>query len=319
MSRVRGSLDIARPVEVVFDAVADQRNEPSYNPTMTAATKVTDGPIGVGTRFEATVMSRGTPQPVTIEYTGFERPHRIDSHSAMAGATVQGHVQCDPDTGRHPLLLGLDGHADRPGQVRRPAGRPDRATPGTNHLDRPQEVPRGHLDPPNARVAVTPGARSRQIVGGADRCERTRQLRDAHMEGEVVEKIAWLVLGGVTFVAALRAGSSPRAMYVGRAALGVLFIVFGALVNAIYLIAQPQYYATFAEASPFPFVTDTWNTLVLPHETFFITVLIIFEAAMGVLILSGGRWTQFGLIGLIGFHVGQLAFGGVSGPGRRSC
>ena len=96
MSRVRGSLEIARPVEVVFDVVADQRNEPSYNPTMTAATKVTDGPIGVGTRFEATVMSRGTPRPVTIEYTSFERPHRIDSRSVMDGATVLGHVQCDP-------------------------------------------------------------------------------------------------------------------------------------------------------------------------------------------------------------------------------
>ena len=126
-----------------------------------------------------------------------------------------------------------------------------------------------------------------------------------------MEKIAWLVLGGVTFVAALRAGSSLRAMYVGRAALGLLFIVFGALVNAIYLIAQPDYYTTFADASPFPFVTDTWNTLVLPHQNLFITLLIIFEAAMGVLILSGGRRTPVGLIGLIGFHVGQLAFGGV--------
>lgn len=96
MSPVRGSLDIARPVEVVFDAVADQRNEPSYNPTMTAVTKVTDGPIGVGTRFEATVLSRGTPHTVTIEYTGFERPVRISSHSVMDGATVRGHVQCDP-------------------------------------------------------------------------------------------------------------------------------------------------------------------------------------------------------------------------------
>ena len=129
-----------------------------------------------------------------------------------------------------------------------------------------------------------------------------------------MEKIAWLVLGGVTFVAALRAGSSPRAMYVGRAALGVLFIVFGAMVNAIYLIAQPEYYASFADASPFPFVTDTWNTLVLPHQNFFITALIIFEATMGVLILSGGRRTQLGLVGLIGFHVGQLAFGGVLWP-----
>ena len=96
MSRVRGSLDIARPVEVVFDAVADQRHEPRYNPHMTTSTKVTEGPIGVGTQFAATVMTRGTPQPVTTEYTGFERPHRIDSRSAMTGATVDGHIQCDP-------------------------------------------------------------------------------------------------------------------------------------------------------------------------------------------------------------------------------
>ncbi|HYN29162.1 MAG TPA: SRPBCC family protein [Dermatophilaceae bacterium] len=96
MSRVRGSLEIARPVEIVFDVVADQRNEPSYNPTMTESTKVTPGPVGAGTRFDATVMSRGTPLRVTIEYTSFERPHRIDSSSVMGGATMQGHVQCDP-------------------------------------------------------------------------------------------------------------------------------------------------------------------------------------------------------------------------------
>ena len=96
MSRVRGSLDIARPVEMVFDVVADQRNEPSYNPHMTAATKTSDGPIGNGTRFEAAVLSRGKARPVIIEYTSFEPPHRIDSRSVMADATVEGHLQCDP-------------------------------------------------------------------------------------------------------------------------------------------------------------------------------------------------------------------------------
>jgi hypothetical protein len=45
MSRVRGSLDIARPVDEVFDFVADQRNEPSYNPNMTASTKLTTAPL----------------------------------------------------------------------------------------------------------------------------------------------------------------------------------------------------------------------------------------------------------------------------------
>ena len=126
-----------------------------------------------------------------------------------------------------------------------------------------------------------------------------------------MERIMWLVLGGTALVAALRAGHSPRAMQVGRWALGVLFIVFGAAVNAIYLAADTGYYDDFADPSPFSFVRDTWESLVLPHQWFFISLLIVAEATAGVLVLSGGRWTQIGLMALIGFHVGQLAFGGV--------
>ena len=46
MSRVRGPWRSPDPVEGVFDAVADQRNEPSSNPTMTAATTVSTGRSG---------------------------------------------------------------------------------------------------------------------------------------------------------------------------------------------------------------------------------------------------------------------------------
>lgn len=99
MSRVRGTLDIARPVEDVFDFVADQRNEPSYNPKMTASAMLTDGPIGVGTRFAATVLSRGKPLLVTIDVTGFDRPRRISSRSVMPGATVEGHLKFEPMPG----------------------------------------------------------------------------------------------------------------------------------------------------------------------------------------------------------------------------
>lgn len=129
-----------------------------------------------------------------------------------------------------------------------------------------------------------------------------------------MEKIMWLVLGGTAFVAAVRAAKSRRAMYVGRAAVGVLFIAFGALVNAVYLAMDNGYYDDFADASPFPFVKDTWNSLVVPNLGLFITLLIVFEATVGVLVLRGGRWTQIGLVGLIGFHIGQLAFGGVLWP-----
>ena len=51
-------------------------------------------------------------------------------------------------------------------------------------------------------------------------------------------------------------------------------------------------YSTFADASPIPFVTETRSSLVLPHLGFFIMVLIIFEATMGVQVLCGGRWTR---------------------------
>ena len=103
-------------------------------------------------------------------------------------------------------------------------------------------------------------------------------------------------------------------MRLARAALGLLFIAFGALVNAVYLAIGNDYYADFADASPFPFLRDTWHSLVLPNQGVFITLLIVFEAAAGVLVLSGGRWTQAGLLALIGFHLGQLAFGGVLWP-----
>ena len=121
----------------------------------------------------------------------------------------------------------------------------------------------------------------------------------------------WLVLGGVAFVAALQAGRSVRAMRVGRWALAVLMIAFGAVVNAAYLVLSPGYYSSFADASPFPFVRDTWESLVLPHQGFFIGLLIVAEATAGVFLLCGGRWTQIALVALIGFHIGQLAFGGV--------
>lgn len=126
-----------------------------------------------------------------------------------------------------------------------------------------------------------------------------------------MEKIMWLVLGGVAFVAALRAGRSPRAMLVGRWAVGILMILFGAVVNTIYLVVDPAYYADFADPSPFAFVRNTWATLVVPNTSFFISLLVVFEAIVGALVLTGGRRTQAGLVALMAFHVGQLAFGGV--------
>jgi hypothetical protein len=49
MARIEGEIVIGRPVDVVFDYVADQSNEPQYNPQMVRAEKITSGPVGKGT------------------------------------------------------------------------------------------------------------------------------------------------------------------------------------------------------------------------------------------------------------------------------
>jgi uncharacterized protein YndB with AHSA1/START domain len=90
VSHIRGEVLIRRPVEEVFDFVADERNEPTYNPNMVSAAMITDGSIGVGTRFSATVRTGRRALGMEIEYTAFDRPHRLASTSRMATADFTG-------------------------------------------------------------------------------------------------------------------------------------------------------------------------------------------------------------------------------------
>ena len=53
MVHIHGEIVINRPLEEVFDVVADTSREPRYNPRMHHAEQITNGPIGVGTRFHA--------------------------------------------------------------------------------------------------------------------------------------------------------------------------------------------------------------------------------------------------------------------------
>lgn len=123
-----------------------------------------------------------------------------------------------------------------------------------------------------------------------------------------MQQITWLILGGTTFLAALLASRSVRALYVARAALGVLYVVAGALVHAWYL-ASGATYSGFADAAHLAFVRDTWESLVVPNHDVFIGLLVAFEAVVGLLILSGGRRTRLGLRGALVMHLGLLPFG----------
>jgi hypothetical protein len=125
-----------------------------------------------------------------------------------------------------------------------------------------------------------------------------------------MEKIAWLVLTLITLVAAIAAQRRPRALTIGRVALGIYYVVAGALVHLLYLV-RGDTYASFADAAHFSFVRNAWRTVVAPHYLFFIGLLVVFEATMGLLVLSGGRRAEIGMIGILGMQAGLLLFGWV--------
>jgi uncharacterized protein YndB with AHSA1/START domain len=63
MVELQGEIVIRRPPDEVFDFVADEENQPRYNPQMRLAEKITEGPIGVGTSFRAEMTGRGRVVP----------------------------------------------------------------------------------------------------------------------------------------------------------------------------------------------------------------------------------------------------------------
>jgi hypothetical protein len=96
MARVDGDIIIRRPVESVFDFVADERNEPRYNPRMLTAQPLSDAPIGLGTRFRAELKTMRRTMPMTIEFIGFDRPRRLASATHSSMMTTVGALTFEP-------------------------------------------------------------------------------------------------------------------------------------------------------------------------------------------------------------------------------
>lgn len=96
MIHIEGDILINRPVETVFDFVADESNEPRYNPQMLSAQKVSNGPIGLGTRFRAQTASQGRPIEMIIEMTVYDRPRRLASSTQMAEMDIRGTLTFEP-------------------------------------------------------------------------------------------------------------------------------------------------------------------------------------------------------------------------------
>jgi uncharacterized protein YndB with AHSA1/START domain len=102
---VENTIDIRSSREDVFDYWVDLTHEPEWNPKAKRVEKVSSGPIGLGTRYEAEFLEGN---PTSIEFVRFERPAAWDSvgRSRRLDARSEGRVSALEDGAR--LLMRME-------------------------------------------------------------------------------------------------------------------------------------------------------------------------------------------------------------------
>ena len=104
MAKIEGHILIDRPVEEVFDFVADSRNEPSFNPAMASVELLTPLPIRRGTRFRARIGrgERHHDHARAMHSSGMEVIVRHHDRGASACRPAGAEIRA---IGVHPLIL----------------------------------------------------------------------------------------------------------------------------------------------------------------------------------------------------------------------
>jgi hypothetical protein len=84
---------IDRPITEVFEFISDLRNGPKMNEDILNVEKLTDGPIGVGSKFKETKVIRGRNTEAMIEVVQYEATTAFSAQSEVNGLKVTYHYQ----------------------------------------------------------------------------------------------------------------------------------------------------------------------------------------------------------------------------------
>ena len=103
----------------------------------------------------------------------------------------------------------------------------------------------------------------------------------------------------------------------GRIFLGFFFVAMGIGVNVAFLLTQPSFVSDYGREAWLPLYRTLTESVIAPQPRIFGILLILFEVAMGLFLLSSGAWVKVGLIGtmifvlaLVPIHVAQIAWAG---------
>ncbi|NEW42436.1 hypothetical protein GV794_26905 [Nocardia cyriacigeorgica] len=99
MIEVSDSILIDRPVDVVFDYVADQTHAPDWQDGLIEVRRTTDGPIGVGTTHMAVRTFLGRRLELTNEYVRFEPGREVAFTAATGPSHMEVSYRTEPEAG----------------------------------------------------------------------------------------------------------------------------------------------------------------------------------------------------------------------------
>lgn len=104
---MKGELEcvVDRPVEEVFDFLADIRNEAAWNPRVVRIDKASDGPIGAGATFHGLYRGIG---PLRTELVEYERPGRLSFCSSGPRMRIAGTFVLSAAQGKSSVALDAD-------------------------------------------------------------------------------------------------------------------------------------------------------------------------------------------------------------------
>lgn len=100
MLESRGATQIARSAQLVFDYLADMRNEPRWLPGASDVKRTSEGVIGQGSTFAGTYARAGT---VACELVVFDRPHALTIHGEAKGMSFDDEIVLREVDGRTEL------------------------------------------------------------------------------------------------------------------------------------------------------------------------------------------------------------------------